>query len=188
MLKLLVGLRNPGADYEHTRHNAGAWFLFHVLKHSTGDFKINRSCHSEVALFEFATGRCYASLPLTFMNQSGRPVRAISDYYKIKPEEILVIHDELDLPPGRVKLKFGGGHGGHNGLKDIMNYLNTDEFYRLRIGIGHPGHKDLVHDHVLSKPSRSDKASIMMGIESAFGVLPLVIAGDFEKAMNELHR
>ena len=187
-IKLLVGLRNPGASYQETRHNVGAWCAQQIADNSQGIFKLNRSCQGEIASFTTANNLIYIWLPTTFMNQSGLPVRSIAAYYKILPQEILVIHDEIDLPPGRVKLKYHGGHGGHNGLRDIMRHLDTDDFYRLRIGVGHPGDKSLVHDYVLSRPSVSDKKDIMQGIERAITVLPLILEGKIDSAMNELHR
>ncbi|OEH48615.1 Peptidyl-tRNA hydrolase [Legionella parisiensis] len=126
-------------------------------------------------------------LPISFMNHSGQPARLISQFYRIQPQEILVAHDELDLPPGRIKLKTGGGHGGHNGLRDIIAQLGSTEFHRLRIGIGHPGHKDLVHQYVLGRPSAQDRQLIYDAIDRGIAVMPLVFSGDLSRAMNQLN-
>jgi PTH1 family peptidyl-tRNA hydrolase len=186
-IKLIVGLRNPGAAYEHTRHNAGGWFLQALAEHERLPYKINKKMQGEVAEIEHPGGRCYALLPLTFMNHSGQAVRALSEFYRILPHEILVAHDELDLPAGRAKLKTGGGHGGHNGLRDIIAHLGTTEFHRLRLGIGHPGHKDMVLDYVLGKPSLHDKQQILESIDSAIQIVPLILENRLAAAMNQLH-
>lgn len=186
-IKLIVGLRNPGAAYEQTRHNAGGWFLDALSEQSRFSFKINKKLQSEVAEFEVDGSRCYALLPLTFMNHSGQSVRAISDFYRIQPQNIVVAHDELDLSPGRVKLKTGGGHGGHNGLRDIIAHLGTTDFHRIRLGIGHPGHKDMVLDYVLGKPSQDEKKQIVQAIERAVDIVPLLLKGSLALAMNRLN-
>lgn len=187
LIKLIVGLRNPGSVYEQTRHNAGAWFIEAMSQTLHLSFKINKKMHGEVAEFNSDSGRCYSLLPTTFMNHSGQSVRAICDFYRIKPQEILVAHDELDLPPGRVKLKSGGGHGGHNGLRDMIAHLGTTEFHRLRVGIGHPGSKDLVLDYVLGKPSQVDKSNIIEAIGRAVDVVPKLLKGQLALAMNQLN-
>lgn len=186
-IKLIVGLRNPGAAYEHTRHNAGGWFLDALSKQFHFSFKINKKMQGEVAEIESDGSRCYALLPLTFMNHSGQSVRALCDFYRIQPQEIVVVHDEMDLPPGRVKLKTGGGHGGHNGLRDIIAHLGTSDFHRIRLGIGHPGHKDMVLDYVLGKPSQDNKKQILQAIERAVDIVPLLLKGPLALAMNQLN-
>ena len=187
VIKLIVGLRNPGPTYERTRHNAGGWFLESVAKQYDYLFKKDKKLLGEIGEIKHNSLRCYALLPSTFMNHSGQSVRALCDFYRIEPSEIIVAHDELDLPVGRVKLKTGGGHGGHNGLRDIIAHLGTTDFHRLRLGIGHPGHQDLVLDYVLGKPSQFDKAQIMGAIDRAVDILPMLLAGQLSLAMNQLH-
>lgn len=187
-IKLIIGLRNPGSAYEHTRHNAGAWFT-HALaqRHSSASFKLDKKMQAEIADFQLNQHTCKLALPITFMNHSGQPTRAISQFYRIDPQEVLVVHDELDLPAGRIKLKTGGGHGGHNGLKDIIAHLGSPEFHRLRVGIGHPGHSDLVHQYVLSKPSMQDKQQIYDAIDRGIAIIPWVLSDEIARAMNQLN-
>jgi PTH1 family peptidyl-tRNA hydrolase len=186
-IKLIICLRNPGPAYEYTRHNAGGWLGTLIAQRNSSPFKIDKKMNAELALLRINEFECKLALPLTFMNHSGQPTRAISQFYQIDPEEILVIHDELDLEPGRIKLKSGGGHGGHNGLKDITALLGSAAFHRLRIGIGHPGHKDLVHQYVLTKPSMQDKQLIFDAIDRGIAIMPVIISGDMANAMNQLH-
>lgn len=186
-IKLIIGLRNPGSAYEQTRHNAGGWFVTTLAqKHSTL-FKTDKKMQAELAALNLNHDSCTLVLPMTFMNLSGQPTRAISQFYRIQPGEILVVHDELDLPPGRIKLKTGGGHGGHNGLRDIIAQLGSAEFHRLRIGIGHPGHRDLVHQFVLGKPSMHDRQHIYDAVDRGIAIMPMVLSGDIAKAMNQLN-
>ncbi|CEG57965.1 aminoacyl-tRNA hydrolase [Legionella fallonii] len=186
-IKLIIGLRNPGSAYEQTRHNAGGWLTFALAQRHNARFKIDKKMQAEVAELESNNDSCKLALPLTFMNLSGQPTRAICQFYRIQPEELLVVHDELDLPVGRIKLKTGGGHGGHNGLRDITAQLGSSEFHRLRIGIGHPGHRDQVHQYVLGKPSVHDKQLIFDAIDRGIAVMPLVLSGDIARAMNQLN-
>ena len=186
-IKLIVGLRNPGAAYAYTRHNAGGWFIEALAAHYKTSFKIDKKLQGELAQVEINTISCKALLPLTFMNHSGMPVRAASQFYRIEAHEILVAHDELDLPAGRIKLKTGGGHGGHNGLRDIIQQLGSTAFHRVRVGIGHPGHKDLVLDYVLGKPSLHDRQLIGDAIDRGIDVMPTVLSGSFEVAMSQLN-
>jgi PTH1 family peptidyl-tRNA hydrolase len=186
-IKLIIGLGNPGASYEHTRHNAGGWFVSALAAEHGLDFKLHKKMQAELADWQLDVHECILALPMTFMNHSGQPARAISQFYQIQPEELLVVHDELDLPAGRIKLKTDGGHGGHNGLRDLITQLGSANFHRLRIGIGHPGHRDLVHQYVLSKPSIHDRQQIHEAIQRGLDVMPLVISGDLEKAMNQLN-
>ena len=186
-IKLIIGLRNPGSTYEYTRHNAGGWFVERLTEQYNSSFKVDKKLNSELANLEIDNLSCKTLLPLTFMNHSGLPTRAVCQFYRINPDEILVAHDELDLPAGRIKLKTGGGHGGHNGLKDIINQLGNPNFHRLRIGIGHPGHKDLVLNYVLGKPSQADKQAIMEAINRAVRVTPTVLTGNLGSAMNLLN-
>lgn len=186
-IKLIIGLRNPGSAYAHTRHNAGGWLAYNLAQRHGAHFKTDKKMQADLAEIDINNNRCKLVLPLTFMNLSGQPTRAISQFYQIQPEEILVVHDELDLPVGRIKLKTGGGHGGHNGLRDITTQLGSSEFHRLRIGIGHPGHKDLVHQYVLNKPSIHDRQQIYDAIDRGIAVMPFVLSGDIAKAMNQLN-
>ena len=186
-IKLIVGLRNPGAAYANTRHNAGGWFAEALAMHHHASFKVDKKLHGELANFEINHLSFKAFLPLSFMNLSGMPVHTITQFYRIQPNEILVAHDELDLPVGRIKLKTGGGHGGHNGLRDIIQQLGTTDFHRLRVGIGHPGHKELVLDYVLGKPSLSCRRLIDDAIERGIDVMPMVLMGNFEVAMSQLN-
>lgn len=185
-IKLVVGLRNPGSSYEQTRHNAGAWFVAALAEQTRAAFKTDKKLHAELALSEGANPYRLV-LPLTFMNLSGLPVREVSQFYRIKPHEILIVHDELDLEAGRIKLKTAGGHGGHNGLRDITTQLGTNEFHRLRVGIGHPGHRDQVLNYVLGKPSIADKELIMDAIARALSIMDLTLSGDLASAMNKLN-
>jgi PTH1 family peptidyl-tRNA hydrolase len=186
-IKLIIGLRNPGSSYEQTRHNAGGWLLSSLAQCHNVLFKLEKKLQAELSDLKLNHHMSKLALPLTFMNHSGQPARLITQFYRIQPEELIVVHDELDLPPGRIKLKTGGGHGGHNGLKDIIAQLGSAEFHRLRIGIGHPGHRDLVHQYVLSKPSLQDRELIYEAIDRGIATMPLLFAGDLAKAMNQLN-
>ncbi|STX28072.1 peptidyl-tRNA hydrolase [Legionella beliardensis] len=186
-IKLIIGLKNPGPAYTNTRHNAGSWFVELVASYYRISFKSEKKLHAELAIFEQDNQACRLLLPTTFMNHSGIPTQEVSQFYRIEPDEILVVHDELDLPAGRIKLKTGGGHGGHNGLRDIANRLGSSNFHRLRVGIGHPGHKDLVLNYVLGKPSSADKELILATLERTMTSLPLLIKGDLVQAMNKIN-
>ncbi|MFC3909578.1 aminoacyl-tRNA hydrolase [Legionella dresdenensis] len=186
-IKLIIGLRNPGSAYEHTRHNAGAWLVEALAQRNSVKFKLEKKLHTEVAGLELNNQACRLLLPTTFMNQSGLPTREAAQFYRITPDEILIVHDELDLPTGRMKLKTGGGHGGHNGLRSIIASLGSSDFHRLRVGIGHPGHKDLVHNYVLGKPGQSDRQLMHDAIDRAIAVMPTIICGDLAAAMNTLN-
>lgn len=187
-IKLIVGLGNPGAEYSNTRHNAGADFVASLAhQHSVGLTPESKFFGLSTRLF-FGSRDVRLLIPTTFMNLSGKAVGAIAQFYKIVPENILVVHDELDLAPGVARLKIGGGHGGHNGLKDIIKALgNNKEFARLRIGIDHPGSAKLVSDYVLRKAPIAEQQLIEDGIHNSLRVLPDVINGDWNKAMKELH-
>ena len=187
-IKLIVGLGNPGDKYTDTRHNAGEWLIERLAR------RFNVSLNPESKFFG-KTARTLVSgkevrllVPTTFMNLSGKAVGALASFYRIKPEEILVIHDELDLPPGTAKLKQGGGHGGHNGLKDIVAQLgNNNNFYRLRIGIGHPGHRDLVAGYVLNKPSLADRDALEKVLDEATDCVEMIFKDGMIKATNRLN-
>jgi PTH1 family peptidyl-tRNA hydrolase len=185
VIRLVVGLGNPGKEYERTRHNAGFWL---VERFASGSGVVLR----KDAKFQALVGRHEASggwllLPQSFMNASGRPVQMLAGFFKIKPEEILVVHDELDFPPGTAKLKQGGGIAGHNGLKDISQRLATHEYWRLRLGVGKPPAGMEGADYVLQKPSAEDRAAIDSAIARAIEILPLCLSGDLQTAMQKLH-
>lgn len=187
-IKLLVGLQNPGPDYALTRHNAGAWFLDYFIQQKSLHSRVDKKFHGQLATYLQGDQTFYLLSPSTYMNRSGLSVQAVCQFYRILPEEILVIHDELDLPVGTVRLKTGGGHGGHNGLRDIIAALSSNHFHRLRVGIGHPGHAAQVHDYVLSKPSTTDKQNIMQAIERAYAMMPEVLSGRISHAMTTLNQ
>jgi PTH1 family peptidyl-tRNA hydrolase len=186
-IKLIVGLSNPGPQYQDTRHNAGNWFVSKLASDYQTTLKIDTKFKSLVGQIQVGSNTCKLAIPTTYMNLSGDAVLALSRFYSIDPSEILIAHDELDLPAGVVRLKLEGGHGGHNGLRDIFAKLGTRAFYRLRIGIGHPGHKDDVTDYVLHKPSVDEKKRILEGLDSAIAVLPQLLQGEFDQAMKLLH-
>ena len=186
-IKLIVGLGNPSKEYEQTRHNAGFWFIDELAWQWKVSLKEDKKYFGEVARVSRAEGDVWLLKPLTFMNLSGKAVGALAQFYKIKPEEILAVHDELDIPCGRIRLKRGGGNGGHNGLKDIQAKLGTADFYRLRLGIDHPGDKALVSAYVLNKPSAEDKQKIDEAIGKSLQGLPLIMEGKWEEATRFLH-
>lgn len=186
-VSLIVGLGNPGSEYEHTRHNAGFWFLDELARLKNISFKSEKKFHGEIARYKHNGEDVWLLKPTTFMNLSGQAVQALAHFYKINLDEILVVHDELDLSVDTARLKKGGGHGGHNGLRDIAEKMGGNNYLRLRLGIGHPGDKNKVTNHVLKKASTDDQISIERNIERALNVLPLVIEGEVQKAMNELH-
>ena len=186
-IKLIVGLRNPGSAYASTRHNAGAWLVEALAQSKQLQFKSDKKLGSDWLRFDYAPAHCVLMMPLNFMNGNGVSVRALSQFYDILPHEILIVHDDLDLQPGDLRLKTAGGHGGHNGLRDVIAQLQSNEFHRLRIGIGHPGHKTLVSDYVLSKPSAIDKEKIQCAIARGLNELSSIISGNFAVAMNRLH-
>ncbi len=186
-IKLIVGLRNPGSAYTRTRHNAGGWFVEALATHHHALFKDDKKLHGEITSLTINGISCQAMLPSVFMNLSGLPIRTFCQFYRITPEELIVVHDDLDLPAGRIKLKTGGGHGGHNGLRDIIHQLGSTHFHRLRVGIGHPGHKDLVLNYVLGKPTELDRQLISEAIERGIAVLPTLMAGEVSVAMSQLN-
>ena len=187
-VKLIVGLGNPGPKYDSNRHNAGVIFLHHLCKSYSGALRGESKFFGEFGTINIAGQDIKLLFPTTFMNHSGKSVAAVCNFYKIEPENMLVAHDEIDFDPGQTKFKEGGGHGGHNGIRDIISALgNKKDFYRLRIGVGHPGHKSMVANYVLGDPSRSEADLIMRDIEDAIRVMPLAIKGDWEDAMKQLH-
>jgi peptidyl-tRNA hydrolase, PTH1 family len=187
MIRLLVGLGNPGPEYEATRHNAGFWWIDDVARKLGVHLVPERSYFGLAARVNRPDGPVWLLEPMTFMNLSGKSVAALARFFKIAPQEILVVHDELDLLPGQMKLKLGGSHAGHNGLKDIHAQLGTADYWRLRLGIGHPGVKAEVVNYVLRKPSPEHREAIEKSIEQSMTALDLLLAGDMERAMMKIH-
>jgi PTH1 family peptidyl-tRNA hydrolase len=185
-IQLIVGLGNPGNEYTGTRHNAGFWWMDQVCAETGSKLNLEAKFFGHAGKLKNSS-EVWLLKPTTFMNASGRSVGALAKFYKIPPEAILVIHDELDLPPGTIKLKKGGGHGGHNGLKDIAAQLGTPDFWRLRLGIGHPGDKNAVANYVLKDPTRDEMRAIEENIDQSTTLLPLLLKGEFEAAMLKLH-
>jgi PTH1 family peptidyl-tRNA hydrolase len=186
-IRLIVGLGNPGARYEATRHNAGFWFVDRIADRHHGQFRPDGKFYGELCRIDLHGGDVRLLKPTTFMNHSGQAVAAVARYFDIPHQQILLAYDELDLPPGRVRLKLGGGHAGHNGMRHTITSLGSPDFWRLRIGIGHPGSKHEVVGYVLSRASGEDEAAINRGIDDVDPVLPLLIAGEYQIAMNRLH-
>lgn len=184
---LIVGLGNPGAKYAETRHNAGFWFLDLLAKQSGVVFRTQSKFHAGLARTDLYGRDCILVKPMSYMNNSGQAVRAVAEYYKIPSDRLVIAYDELDLPPGVARLKRGGGHGGHNGLRDIFSHNRDTEFLRLRIGIGHPGHKDAVTGYVLSRPSAEQELLTRRVLSDAVEVMREVVGGDVSKAMKTLH-
>ncbi len=186
-LALVVGLGNPGQQYQHTRHNAGAMFLQRLCDSAKGELRSESKFHGKAGRIEIAGQEVRLLLPTTSMNNSGKAVAALSQYYKIPPERILVAYDELDLPIGTTRLREGGGPGGHNGVRDVLRALGSPDFLRLRFGITHPGDSDKVLDYVLGEFSRDDAISIEVEFDKALAVMPLLVQGKLQVAMNQLH-
>lgn len=187
-IKLIVGLANPGAEYAATRHNAGAWYVDLLAQRHNQSLKEEAKFFGYTARLNLAGNDVRLLVPTTFMNLSGKAVAAMATFYRIAPEEILVAHDEMDMLPGVAKFKLGGGHGGHNGLKDIINKLgNNPNFHRLRIGIGHPGDRNKVTGFVLGKPPASEQKLIDDAIDEAARCTEVWLKDDLLKAMNRLH-
>lgn len=186
-IKLIVGLGNPGPQYEPTRHNVGFWFVDALAARHQVAFRAEVKFHG--LLCRLLVGGIDLRLlkPMTFMNRSGQSLGAVARYLAIPPTAILVVHDELDLDVGTIRLKQGGGHAGHNGLRDIINVLGSRDFWRLRIGIGHPGDREQVLNYVLGRPSRDAESQILASLEAAEACLPDLLAGEFQRAMHRLH-
>jgi len=186
-IRLIVGLGNPGADYVDTRHNAGFWLADLIAAEQKVAFRFDKRYNADECRFSNAGRDIYLLKPQTFMNRSGQAVAALSRYFKIGVEQILVIHDELDLPPGTNHIKQAGGHGGHNGSRDIISHLSSNAFFRIRVGIGHPGDASQVINYVLHKPSAADLSAIETANRDTLAVMPLVLEGRIDKAMQALH-
>lgn len=185
-LRAIVGLGNPGAEYEYTRHNAGFWFVDLLAEAGRADFRVESKFQGVLAKVRIGGKDLLLLKPGTFMNRSGQAIQALASFYKIAPAEILVAHDELDLPAGAARLKIGGGHGGHNGLRSVHQHLG-EGYARLRIGIGHPGNKDLVHDYVLGRPSQPDLRLIEDALSRSQAAMDTLVKQSWDKASQQLH-
>ncbi len=186
LITLIIGLGNPGEKYSKTRHNAGFWFIDELAKKYGASFKTESKFSGEVAKATIQGQAVWLLKPATFMNRSGLAAHQLASFYKIPARQILVAYDEIDLPVGTARLKKGGGHGGHNGLRDLHAQI-SNEYMRLRLGVGHPGDSKKVADYVLSRPSQNDEIDILNAIDRSLDVIEKVISGDLEKAMNILH-
>lgn len=186
-IRLIAGLGNPGREHERDRHNVGFWLVDRLARTEGASLRKDAKYHGLVARIPGPEGDVWLLEPQTYMNLSGKSIGPLARFYKIAPEEVLVVHDELDFEPGVVKLKLGGGAGGHNGLKDSIAQLGGQNFWRLRIGIGHPGDRDLVADYVLSSPSPADREAIEGSIDRALDIVPELLAGRADVAMKKLH-
>jgi PTH1 family peptidyl-tRNA hydrolase len=185
-LSIIVGLGNPEEKYERTLHNAGFWFVDALARKYGGEFRYEKKFDAEFCRVSIGGDDIWLVKPQSYMNQSGGPVRAIIDYYRLSPRHLLVAHDEIDLPPGTVRLKKGGGHGGHNGIRDVMRHCGAD-FIRLRLGVGHPGEKDKVTGYVLKRGSAEVERAVEDNIDAAVAVLPLLLEDGLNAAMKQLH-
>jgi len=185
-LRVIVGLGNPGPEHLLTRHNAGFWFVDLLASRHGGEFRDYRKYSGETARIAIAGREVMLLKPTTYMNRSGLSIRQLSDFFKVSPEEILVAHDELDIPVGTLRLKLGGGHGGHNGLRDTIAHIG-ENFWRLRIGIGHPGNKTEVIDYVLTRAPRPEEDQILEAVGTAADHIPLVLESGAERVMSKLH-
>ncbi len=186
-IRLVVGLGNPGAEYEDTRHNAGFWLVDRLAAQQGASLRLESKFQGFLGRMRLGEQECWLLKPTTFMNLSGRSVLAVANFYRILPDEILAVHDELDLPAGAVKLKRAGGHAGHNGLRDMIAHLGVPDFWRLRVGIGHPGDRAKVKDFVLHRPTKDEQIAIDLGLDRALTVVPKLLAGQAEAAMLALH-
>jgi PTH1 family peptidyl-tRNA hydrolase len=186
-LRLIVGLGNPGAEYAETRHNAGFWLCERLARELGASFARESRYHGFVAKARLDGEDIWLLMPQTFMNRSGQAVRALTQFFRIEAAEMLVLHDELDLPPGQMRLKFGGGLGGHNGLKDITAHLGTQDYWRLRIGIGHPGDRNEVVNYVLKSPRREEREDIDAALDRALLAWPALAKGEFNAATQKIN-
>lgn len=186
-IKLIVGLGNPGKQYAETRHNAGCWFIQELAAQQSVTFRTETKFKGLTCQISINNHNCWLLFPITYMNNCGEAVTALANFYNITAEKILIVHDELDFAPGIIRLKKDGGHGGHNGLRSIISHLHSNQFYRLRIGIGHPGDKDAVLDYVLRQPTKSEQKNILHAIDKGLDVIGDIVTGDIEKATRSLH-
>lgn len=187
-IQLIVGLANPGKEYATTRHNAGAWWLHAVCAQYNITLQTQTKLQASLGNAELNGIKFKCAVTTTYMNHSGQTVAKIANYFAVPTDSILIVHDELDFAPGIIRFKTGGGHGGHNGLRDIIPQLNAQNFHRLRIGIGHPGDRDQVADYVLGAPSKADKQQIDNAIQNSLTMLPAILAGEWQTVMNQLHQ
>ena len=185
-IRLIVGLGNLGSQYDKTRHNAGFWFVDELARRYSGRLATEKRFSGEACKLQVGSRTVWLLKPMTFMNRSGLAVSQLANFYQIPVEQILVVHDELDIPAGDVRLKEAGGHGGHNGLRDIHAHM-TANYWRLRLGIGHPGDRNQVVDYVLSRPSVADEAVILRAIDTAAAQIELILSGEMQQAMQKLH-
>lgn len=186
-IRLIAGLGNPGSKYDKTRHNAGFWFVDELARRFGGTLLAEKRFSGEACKVMIANQPVWLLKPQTFMNKSGLSLRQLTDFFKIPVEQVLVVHDEMDIDAGDVRLKKAGGHGGHNGLRDIHAHLGK-EYWRIRVGVGHPGDRSKVVDYVLSQPSKDDDIAIQRAIDRAADHVGQLVTGDMQKAMNDLHR
>ena len=186
-MRLIVGLGNPGPEYAETRHNAGFWFCERLARELGTSFARESRYHGFVAKARVAGADLWLLMPQTFMNRSGQAVQALAHFYRIEPGEMLVVHDELDIPPGQLRLKYGGGLGGHNGLKDITGHLGTQDYWRLRVGIGHPGDRNDVINYVLKPPRREEREEIDAALDRALLAWPTLAKGEFNAATQKIN-
>jgi len=185
-IRIIAGLGNPGEKYERTLHNAGFWFVDALARKYGGNFRYEKKFDADYCRINLQGKDVWLVKPQSYMNQSGGPIRGVLDYYRLTIGELLVAHDEIDLPPGTTRLKQGGGHGGHNGLRDIIRHCGA-EFLRLRLGVGHPGEKDMVTNYVLKRGSGETEDAIQRDIDDAMGVMPELVDGEVNAAMKKLH-
>lgn len=185
-LSLIVGLGNPEERYARTLHNAGFWFADEVVRRYNGQYRYEKRFDADICKISIGGNDVWVAKPQSFMNLSGKPVRSLLDYYRLDAASALVAHDEIDLPPGTVRLKLGGGHGGHNGLRDVIAHCGRD-FMRLRIGVGHPGHKDQVTNYVLKNASSDVESAMLKNVDEAADVIPVLLDDGLEAAMKRLH-
>jgi PTH1 family peptidyl-tRNA hydrolase len=185
-LSIIAGLGNPEDKYERTLHNAGFWFVDELARKHGGEFRYEKRFDADVCKTSINGADIWLVKPQSYMNRSGGPVRAVLEYYRMSPTQLLVAHDEIDLPPGTVRLKLGGGHGGHNGLRDVIRHCGAD-FIRLRLGVGHPGDKDEVTNYVLKRGSSEVERAVLGNVDEAVAVMPALVADGLNAAMKELH-
>ena len=185
-LTMIAGLGNPEARYERTLHNAGFWFIDEIARRCNGQFRYEKRFDADICKVSIGDDDVWLAKPQSYMNHSGGPVRGMLDYYRLDAGHLLVAHDEIDLPPGTVRLKKGGGHGGHNGLRDVSRHCGPN-YMRLRLGIGHPGHKDQVTSYVLKKAPGDIESAILRNVDQAADVIPLLAENGLEAAMKKLH-
>jgi len=185
-LTMIAGLGNPDERYARTLHNAGFWFVDELARRFNGSFKYEKRFDADICKVSIEGSDVWLIKPQSFMNLSGGPVRGLLDYYRLSAGQLLVAHDEIDLPPGTVRLKLGGGHGGHNGMRDVIQHCGRD-FMRLRLGVGHPGHKDQVTNYVLKKASSDVESAILKNVDEAVSVMPILVEEGMNAAMKKLH-